>query len=322
MLLRSDIDTTFKIILKVLSNMGVEAKYAMKKRIEGTHGSYWSISPDKLKKDIKIILNKFNDKINVSIEIGYGKYFILSFLSGFFVFIIGIVLYQSVRESLEYLHAFIANPFIVLFAKPPWLLNQLVDSLNLDLTSSSDLSMLEDTLNMLEYLSLFLIFAGLIGFLYAYFSYSSAVKFTNQLLEQIKVEYSMLQKSSTKAISVPPTKEEAPVPEKEVQGKGLIRCTKTSSRMIQCIAEDTSMDAVLKALSLFGFTLHEVDDDIYEGMKDGSIWATDITGYKLKARIARISSSEIIITIETSSLLNEFSDKDILKLNEFLNKII
>lgn len=123
-------DTAFKIILKVLSNMGVETKYAMKERIEGTHGSYWSVSPDKLKKDIKIILNKFNDKTNVSVEIGYGKYFILSFLSGFFVFIIGIALYQSTRESLEYLHAFVANPFIVLFAKPPSLLNRLVDSLN------------------------------------------------------------------------------------------------------------------------------------------------------------------------------------------------
>jgi hypothetical protein len=91
--------------------------------------------------------------------------------------------------------------------------------------------------------------------------------------------------------------------------------------MIRCIAEDMSMEAVLKALRLFGFTLYEIDNDIYEGRKDGSVWATDITGYKLKARVARVSDSEIIITIELSSLLNELSDKDVLKLNEFLNNI-
>ena len=166
-----------------------------------------------------------------------------------------------------------------------------------------------------------LVFTGLIGFLYAYFSYSGAVKFANQLLNQIKLEYSTLLKSSTEAINTSSIEKDISSLGERTQSKGFIRCTKVSSRLIRCTAEDTSMDAVLKALSLFGFTLHQIDEDIYEGRKDGSIWATDITGYKLKARIARISSSEIIITIETSSSLNEFSDKDLLKLNEFLNKI-
>lgn len=320
LLLRTDIDTAFKITLKALLIMGVEVKSAVKESIKGEHGSYWAFSPDKLRKDIKVILNKINDEVNVSIEVRYDKYLILSILSGLFGLIVGLVLYQSVRDSLEYLNTFAVNPFIVLFEKPPWLLKHLIDWFDIDLTNSSHLSILKDYLKLLEYLSILIIFASLTEFWYAYFSYKGAVKFANQLLDHIRMEYSRILKSSTAAIKTSSKKDASKFKER-TRSKGLIRCTKMSSRMIQCTAENINIDSVLKALTLFGFMLHEVDKDIYVGKKDGSTWATNITGYKLKARVVRVSESKIIIMIELLSLLGEFSDKDVLKLNEFLNKI-
>jgi hypothetical protein len=196
--------------------MGVEVKSALKESIEGSHGSYWSVSPDKLKKDIKIRLSKISDnETNVIIEFGYGKYFILSILSGLFGLILGLALYQSARESLEYLYAFIANPFIILYTKPPWLFMQVVDTLDLDLTSVSDLDTLKDTLNAIEYFFLLLIFVSFLEFLYAYFSYSGALKFANHLLDQIKVEYSALLKSSASDVKAPTSKKDVSNPEPE-----------------------------------------------------------------------------------------------------------
>ena len=301
-------ETLVKHLEQILLKYSVRIKEFSKYYIRGEHGSYSASTPSNCKKEIYVGLTELRDGTMFELAVDYTKAIVVELIGVILVIIIGLCLYRATTEALEYLELYKQGSLLILFEKPPYLLDLLMRFAS-DI-GIEDIELIEFTLKILYFLSVALIIPLITGLVYiAYIPYSAG-RFADNIITELQRVVSNIGATGSIEVKSEKTSKEDEKPAKPRQ-PSTVYCIKSSDPVhIICTVEGTDIDkdSLIKSLITLGFNLYEIYEGVYSGEKSGSYLAMGFLDKKMRVRIL-FDKNKVKIVFETSEWTH-FSDKD------------